>query len=472
MDIVVDNIYCTVKNYTDEQLDRLDGLLSVSVPRHEHMPKFKAGLWDGKRHFFSATTKRFLTGLLPFVLSNFEKRKDSIRLFDARKNISIPDPTVFHARYPNARPYQIDTLRDVFTNTLRFRDTVLPWHRGVVQLDTGAGKTYVAACMIDFLKRPTLYLVERKSLAHQTKKDLAKVVTGDIGIIGDGLRDYGMTTIGIIQTLKHYKNSKEFQRYLETVDVVIIDECHHVASSGTYHDLLTRCKAPFRFGLSATPLRRSDLGDITLIGDTGDILTTSNRAELEADGYLSKPIIYMFGVKNPINHSLTYRNAYAELIVNNTQRNEMVISAAKKLHDRKLTVLILFREITHGKLLFKAVKKILPRTIYLDGKSPQGAREDALSNLGAKYDCIVASSIFDEGVDATKLDAVVLAGGGSSDIKTVQRIGRISRPKNGVSKCYAVDFIDQTNPHLLRHSSSRLQTYQDQKFTVKFPPIV
>jgi len=53
----------------------------------------------------------------------------------------------------------------------------------------------------------------------------------------------------------------------------------------------------------------------------------------------------------------------------------------------------------------------------------------------------IASVIFDEGIDCRPLDTLILAGGGKSATRSLQRIGRILRPYEGKTKAIAVDFI-------------------------------
>ena len=85
---------------------------------------------------------------------------------------------------------------------------------------------------------------------------------------------------------------------------------------------------------------------------------------------------------------------------------------------------------------------------------------------------LVASTIFDEGVDIPEIDALILAGGGQSYIKNIQRVGRALRPKMHKDYVVIYDFLDGRNPkdkkdYLAQHTRSRIEDYKGQDFQVK-----
>ena len=74
----------------------------------------------------------------------------------------------------------------------------------------------------------------------------------------------------------------------------------------------------------------------------------------------------------------------------------------------------------------------------------------------------IASTIFDEGIDVRPLDTLILAGGGKSPTRALQRIGRILRPYKGKNNAIAVDFMD-TCKYMQGHSSQRLKIYKTEE---------
>lgn len=79
----------------------------------------------------------------------------------------------------------------------------------------------------------------------------------------------------------------------------------------------------------------------------------------------------------------------------------------------------------------------------------------------------IASSIFDEGIDVKPLDALILAGGGKSQTRALQRIGRVIRPFDSKKDAVVVDFFDDMK-YMRNHSKKRIKMYGTEKrFNIK-----
>jgi len=127
-------------------------------------------------------------------------------------------------------------------------------------------------------------------------------------------------------------------------------------------------------------------------------------------------------------------------------------------------VLVLVTRLDHGEVL----SGMIDGSIFIHGSDTTDVRMSALNNMrlgdGGVY---IASPIFDEGVDVPALDCVILAGGGKSHIKLLQRLGRGMRKKEGENVLHVYDFIDNTNQYLYNHSLARMQTYEQEGFDVE-----
>lgn len=471
MHIEIGNVYTTVTELADTELDFLLRLLVVQVPGYQHTTAYKNGTWDGYKSFFAQTYRRFLSGFLPLVVTAAHEQGIKIYATDTRTFVPTGDPTNFAKRYPSARPYQVTALQHIFTSTLRFENIVAPWARGIVKIPTGGGKTFVGGCAIDFIHKKTLFVVERKNLAHQTAKELRKLTDMSVGILGDGRQDYGDITVAIIQTVRHKLKDRAFLKYLASIDTLVVDECHHV-NKGTYHQLLTKCPAFFRFGLSATPGLRMDLGNIYLQADIGSILVETERKVLEKAKYLAVPKVIMFGVREPAGLHLDFRSAYRDLIVDNQHRNMLIVKAVKKLRQRGCKILILVSILDHGKNLQQLLRRAKIASVYIRGKTKSEERELAIKTLSTSDHVLIATTVFDEGMNAPDINALILAGAGASNIRSIQRIGRAVRPKADDNTCYVIDFVDRTNRYLLRHSATRVSVYEGEDFSIIYPKSV
>lgn len=106
----------------------------------------------------------------------------------------------------------------------------------------------------------------------------------------------------------------------------------------------------------------------------------------------------------------------------------------------------------------------------LYGDDSLARREEIKEQLKNKeLNVVLASTIFDQGVDAPSLSALVLAGSGKSLVRSIQRIGRILRKYEGKKNVAVIDFYDQER-YLKQHSKRRYEIYsQEPGFEVIWP---
>jgi superfamily II DNA or RNA helicase len=467
MNVAVNNVFATVKACTVEEHQFLRTLLAVSYPGHAFMPRFKSGEWDGTKRFYAEGSRTFPTGFLPFVIQEAHSKHFRVETDDLRQVPPLQDPTRIPSLYPKLRPYQQEALTAVFGNTLQSDNQVLPWQRGVIKYPTASGKTRIAAAMIDFIGKKTLYVIERKELMYQTHHAFRSETGASLGLLGDGHSETdGMITFAMAQTVR--ARLDELGDFLASIECLLYDECQHLAS-GIYHQIATKCPAPFRFGVSATPLKRGDLGDVYLIGDTGDIIAEGDREAIQEHGYIAKPKVVVFTISDPQLGRMTYKMAYKHGIVENDARNAMIVAIAQKLRAKGCTTLILVRHTAHGLHLQHRLKEVGLSVQYIQGSDATAKRQKALQGIGKTCDVLIATAILDEGVDAPVLDALIRAGGGQSYIKTLQQVGRVLRPKPGRNEVYVIDFKDVTQPYLMKHSAERIAAYEAEGFAITFP---
>jgi superfamily II DNA or RNA helicase len=125
-------------------------------------------------------------------------------------------------------------------------------------------------------------------------------------------------------------------------------------------------------------------------------------------------------------------------------------------------VLILVNRIDHGKTL----ADLLPNSIFVSGSDEAEYRNSVLDRMRTDDSGIfIATPIYDEGIDVPAVDTIILAAGGKSHVKLLQRIGRGLRKKENKENILTVhDFLDDTNMYLLEHSQERADTYASEKF--------
>jgi superfamily II DNA or RNA helicase len=480
IDITIDNVFSTAKGLSDHPA--VMKCLEAYAPGYKYTLNYKRGRWDGKVNLFDGES--FLTGLLPVVVDALTSHKVPFQLIEGRV-VKIPK---ISANRMALRPYQLEAVEKALRNSLYGTW----WPRGVIQVATGGGKTEMAAAMIDMTNVPTIFLVHRKDLETQAIERFQKynLNVGKLDTIATNL-----VTVTTIQSLmswnmtfeKFYTNSrgeeaersdawiadknkkqsaaaKSVRKALADIQQVFIDEAHLVASQvekiGLFGAALQLMpNAYMRWGLTATPFMREQLHDWMLEGGTGSILVRITNRELIDAGFLTECVVDMFLTGKQPDIPKTWPECYDYGVVTNRIRNDKIV---KCFNTYPGPALILVSALKHGEIL--ANKLNIP---FLSGQSSAVERKTAIEAMKAgKLNGVVASTIWDEGIDIANIKTVILAGGGKSDIKNLQRLGRGLRISDGKGQLQLVDFLDQSPAILSRHSQLRKALWTEQGFKI------
>jgi superfamily II DNA or RNA helicase len=326
---------------------------------------------------------------------------------------------------------------------------------------------------------PTLFLVPGKDLLHQTYERFCKRLgfscsDKEVGRIGDGKWQPGTwITIATVASLYHNRAKAKTQEFLDKIDLMFIDECHKAASDSWY-EVARMCNAWYRYGLSGTPLKRTDGADIKLVGVTGPIVVEIRNKFLIERG-VSVPVeIEFLDVKKPtgIHPKTPYQDVYKACIVDNVYRNKQFVQRIHHHVDQGRQGIALVKEIDHGvtidKMLWSMPKTSFTTHQFIHGKESSEIRQTALKNF-AKGDLkvLIATKILGEGIDLPSIDFIAKVGGGKSSIETLQHVGRGMR-KGGQGKLIVIDSVDYTHRYLTEHSLQRLEDYRGEDcFTIR-----
>jgi superfamily II DNA or RNA helicase len=419
------------------------------------MPRYKQGMWDGYISLMTSSTS-FPSGLLHLVIPALESRGYTVEV--AWGDYSDNDYADIQPDMLNGvvlRPYQISAI-----------EALLSRQRGIAKMATNSGKTEVMAAIVAALRnrKRTLIVVHRKELMYQAADRLHTRLGTRVGLIGDGVMDSGdMVDVAMIQTLHNFRE-EDLLDYFKDTEVLMVDECHH-ASSDTMMDVLYKIPGKYRFGFSGTPLKHDLLSDMKLISITGDIVVDVGNPELIEEGYSAKPTVYLHESYSPgsSNWDMNYQEAYTTHIVENEDRNKTIRDIAVEARRNGKVTLILVTRIDHGNIL-----KDMIRCMFVHGSDSTERRQKMLEYMRGKGPGVyIASTIFDEGVDVPDVNVLILAGGGKSSIKLLQRVGRGLRRKKGSNVLEVHDFIDDTNEFLLNHSEDRIDVYNKEGFEIR-----
>ncbi len=437
-----------------------DSVTSWEVPGARHSPAFKSHHWDGMIRLLSKKKLQFPSGLVDIVIEAFRVNRIAYQVHDQREYPEVGEK-VIELEGVQLRGYQAEAVR-----------AAMQRKRGVISMPPASGKTEVMISLIVSLNRwRALWLTHTRELLEQTYQRFCTRLENHhvrVGKIGEGVWQPEQITVATIQSLSSKSKKKATEKLLKEVQVVVSDECHRSPAS-TWHTLLMSCDAPFRFGCSATALERNDGSDLYLIASTGDtIYELTVRQGKELGIFVLPRLVFVdydpTGFTSPKGRLFgAWQDVYARGISRNDKRNDAILKVCQRCVEQQRVVLLLVRSIGHGYELEQRLLKWFDygrHVTFIHGSDPSIARREAISALRSGV-CrvLIATSILDEGADIPEVDAVIIAAGGKSAIKAIQRAGRGMRKQEG-KDLVVYDFTDRFHPVLLRHSLSRRKTYE------------
>lgn len=420
--------------------------------------------WDGKVHLFHGKTQSFPSGLVPTVVRELKK-------FDETINIDIVEnkTEITIARDPDG--FNLSGIKfgdGKFAYQKQAAIAAIDGKRGILKLATNAGKTDLSCAITKYCRVPTLFLVPGVDLLHQTRARFSKrleMPIADIGIIGDSQYSPGeWITVATVDSLHSRKDDEDTLKLMHKHwQLVFVDECHS-AGSDTFFDVLESISAPYRIGLSGTPLDRTDGADLRLIAQTGEILYEVTNRELIERGISVPTHIEIKKIEEPAVVGSNYKNVHNQAVVKNEILNGDIVRWVPEQLDAGLQVVILVREIEHGKVLEKRLRAVNPACKFISGQEDTQVRQDSLKMFNSgDIRCLIGTSILYQGIDTPNIDALVLADLGKSKIAVLQAIGRGLRIREGKTRLLVRDYANFCHKWLTKHSLKRLQMYKAEK---------
>jgi len=452
--------------------NRLRRTLSYKTAGVEYTPAYKNG-WDGINYLL-AKNGTFLSGLLNKVTHFLHTNKIDYQLVDKRQTVVKNQPVDLSTKLNQhgfvTRVYQ-----------QRIVDTAVQNNKGIVRACTGSGKTLCTALITAQLNKPTNIYVIGIDLLQQFYDLFTSLFDEPIGFIGNGICNIHRINIVSIWSvssalkLKHsivtddeleeketaptQTQSEQIVQMLQNAKVHIFDESH-VVTTDTIKNIFAKIDPEHIYGFSGTPFR-DDGSDLLINGILGEQIVNVPASELIAETHLAQPIIKFVRIPKTYIGTGTsnYQTVYKEYISENIIRNNIIIDHVKDLLTKNYQVLVLFKHLQHGKNLCELLEQQNIAYEYLSGTDSLEKRNQTKQNLlTKKSNLVLASSIFDIGVDISSLSALVLTGGGKSSIRALQRIGRVIRKFPGKKHAAIVDFFDDVK-YLKAHSKKRCKIY-------------
>ena len=385
----------------------------------ESLGDYPPGSWDGYKHFMTPTGQ-FPAGFYAMLPAIWGEDYGPITAAYNPDPPHVKAKPVLKLNGAELRDYQVAGLLEA----LRHK-------RGILKQATNAGKTELALAFMKTLQAlgPALWLTHSLDLSAQTRKRIEDRTGMTVSFCTRGQLDLsGQVVVSSVQTL-HSKLKKgscaPLKAWLQKVPVVVLDECHF-GSADTWLEVLQLCtSAWYRIGLSGTPFTDDPVRNRKLVGATGPVLARVDNAALIDAEVSAVPTV----VTLPFKHGeyLSYVDAMDNGVVENLERNTLIARTVAKL-ERGNPGLILVSRIEHGNRLCQALQNQGLKTLFVNGKTKLADRGLSIASMREhSMDCLVATNIFDLGIDVPELEYIVMASPTRSSVRVLQRVGRVLR---------------------------------------------
>lgn len=493
---LLDSIHCrALDRSTIAYLRPLISYEQVTTRIERHGPVHKS-----KRVYLISSKGLFPSGILPKISEYAKTKGDELSIEGWGINkLPFPDRP---STLPNIayKPYQMKAISEALFQ-----------QRGIIHAPARSGKTVIGGGVIQSIPDvPFLFIVNTKDIFYQTVEEFQKF-RFDVGRMGDGKKEgYHQIVVGLYQTLKRYANVD----YLSRFGGIIVDECHHARKDGgSYWKILMNSPAPLKIGLTATI--PDDPGELLIMQCLlGPVIYSVSQTEAKEIGATVKAKLKI--VKAPENlpeiKRLNYQEAYQHGVVENRALNRLVVREASLLIEKGNSVLVLVSRVHHGFNLEKIFNLLFPQyevpflcggidadtRAYLEFLKAKLIRLNNMTKVPIKevqktdteickikelerdireksknrnvyrhafikkeIPCVVATKIWNEGVNIPTLNAIINAAGGKKEIGTIQASSRSLTACEGKTEGVIVDIFNPLHKSFIEHFGHRISTYCD-----------
>lgn len=336
------------------------------------------------------------------------------------------------------RPFQwhdLERLRAAFRAGLRCVVYVAP---------TGSGKTATSCFMVHGAVQKghrVMFVAHRKELIEQAsaRLDLYGLDHGIIMAKHPRRRPSAPVQVCSIQTLARRKA-------LPPADLLIVDECHHVAGE-SYRALLDRYPKARIIGLTATPTRLDGRG---LRPPFEDMVISLSPADLTQQGYLVPTRV--FAPYSPDLKGIHSRGGdYKDDEIQNLMDVPAITGDVVQhwlTHARGRKTIVFATGVRHSIHLVDTFKQSGVRAAHIDAHTPTPTRSWAFNALlDGELEILSNCGILTEGVDLPLVSCVSLVRPTRSLVLYLQMIGRGTRPNPGKDDLLILDHAGNTLRH-------------------------
>ena len=416
-------------------------------------------------------------GLLEKIISKCNEANISVDINDKRSY---------------GRPIRVDFRGELRAQQQLASMQLEKYENGILCAPPAFGKTVLAAYLIAKRKVNTLILLENTELlpqwidefkrfltidemppVYKTKTGREKMRDSVFGTLMSGVdKTTGIIDFAMIGSAYH---KGQFFENIDNYGMVLCDECHHVGSKQG-QALMSRIRAKYVYGLSATPERSDHLDDIVymLLGPIRHRYSVKEQADAWGlDRYVYPRFTRVVNISG---EKLEIYNADS-LIAESSVRNEQIISDAEQCIQNQRTPVILTKLKKHAETLYSLLQGKADHVFLIYGgqsaKQNQEIKEKMISIPKDKSLILIATGQkIGEGFNFPRLDTLLLAAPIKFEGRLTQYVGRLNRSYDGKKDVIVYDYVDTHISFFDKQYKSRLKSYKKMGYQIISEPIV
>ena len=426
-------------------------------------------LWDGREAvlFQNPPSRGYCvpSGLLPLVLTTLRAEGLTVDVEDTRTLLPVVQAPQRLCGGPNGHPRVLHADQQMAVMT------ALTHQRGLLELAVNFGKTSILAALCQaYRDRRVIVWVPGTRLLHQTARELSLLLQEPVGQYGDHRKDFHQrVTVVMHQAVAARDNylKPEEAGLLASADLLLADEVHAVTQA-TGFPVLAACPAPFRIGMSGSI--KEAHSQLVVQAFFGPVHLRVGENELVERGRSSAPTILMPQVSDIVREAgrrpQDYAAQYTDGVVRGPRRNALLTEVVVWAAAQGWPVLLLVYRIEHARTLLAALQQRDVAAEMVWSATSEPAVMSAVKRLlSGRLHAIVASTVFNTGVDLPGLRVLINAAAWRSPLATRQKLGRVLRlvPEGRV---LVIDPFDYATKTLKRHAERREALYRSKGFPV------
>lgn len=321
------------------------------------------------------------------------------------------------------RPYQVsavESARALFRAGKKKTLLVSP---------TGSGKTvlfcHIASAAVAKGSR-VLVLAHRRELVKQTSDKLNRFGVPH-GIIQAGFPRALQRPVQVASVQTLIRNPGQLSR----VDLVVVDECHHVTEGNTYSKIFEQYPQAILLGVTATPWRLDGRGLADVFD--GHVVVTTPR-QLRDEGWLVPVGGWEYEGIDTSRARVRNGEYVAEDLREESTSKRVVgdIISEWLMHAAGKRTVLFASSVEQSQLMAAEFVKSGVPAEHVDGKTPGEERDAILARLRSGQTLVVCNcNVLTEGFDCPELEVCILARPTLSTALALQMIGRVLRPAEG-----------------------------------------